>query len=351
MNLFEYIGHYRALPVLLCLGISVNPASAMADGELPDAAATTASPTSSAVATAIPTMQIVALVNGKPITVREFDARYNTILRERFYHGKPPESQEDAVRKEVVDFLVENELLFEEAEKRGLKPDNAVYEKVAAAMEARYGAVPEWQRDRKRVLSETKNQVDRQSLIEQVKKVLQEIPQPAPNEVRAYYEQKPALFTEPEKVRLSVILLKTDPGDPEAAAKAREVAQGIYLRLKGGADFAELARQYSEDNSAKHGGELGFVHGGMLPEMLQGVTDKLQVGEVTMPIRVLEGVALYRLNERVASVLQEFAAVEPRALGLLKKELQEQAWKEAISRLRRNAKIEIFAPMANSGNN
>lgn len=339
MNFIEHIGRCCVLLALLCLGISANSASVLAD-EAP------AEPVSAV--TAIPAGKIVATVNGKPVTVREFNARYGAIMRERFYHGKPPEGQEEAVRKEVIEFLIENELLAEEAERRGLKPDEAKFEQAAATMEARYGALPEWQKDREQVLSQMKEQIGRQGLIEQVKKVLRDVPPPTPAEIRAYYEQNPGLFTEPEKLSLSVILMKVDPGAPRADLdKAYEKAQGIYFRLKDGADFAELARRYSEDSSADNGGNLGYVHGGMLPEKLQENISKFQVGVVAEPIRVLEGIALYRLDERVAPVLREFAEVEPRAQDLLKRDKQDQAWKEAISRLRRDAKIEILVPIAN----
>lgn len=336
MNLLKRIGCSSALPALLCLGISVNSPSVLAD-EAPAAASPTPPPAG----------QVVATVNGKPVTFREFNARYTAVMRERYYHGAPPAGQEEAVRKEVLDLLIENELLVEEAGRRGLKPDEAKLEQAAAAMEARYGAVPEWQKDRERVLSQMKEQIARQSLIEQAKKVLQEAPQPAPSEVRAYYEQKPELFTEPEKLSLSVILLKVDPGAPQAdLEKTHEEAKGIYLRLKDGADFAELARQYSGDSSAEGGGNLGYVHGGMLPEKLQNKIDKFQVGVVAEPVRVLEGIAIYRLDERVAPVLRPFTEVEQRAQDLLKRDRQEQVWKDAISRLRGDARIEILLPMA-----
>lgn len=327
MNLINHV-----LPALLCMGMAA-PALA---GEAP------ATPPSA------PVKQVFAMVNGQPVSVQEFNARYNAILRQRFYHGAPPEGQTEAVRKEVADFLIERTLLIEEAEKRGIQPDAAKVEQAVAAAEARYSAVPEWKQQREVLLPKLKEQVARQSLYEQIEKSIREVPPPASTEVRAYYEQHPELFTEPEKLSLSVILLKVDPGAPGADLdKAHEEAKKIYLRLKNGADFAEMARQYSGDNSAEKGGALGYVHGGMLPENLQGKIDKFQVGEVTDPVRTLEGVALYRVDDRVAPVLREFAEVEPRAQGLLKREQQDQAWKDTISRLRGSARIEILLPIAN----
>ena len=353
MNLIEHARRRCVLLALLCLGIfSASCTSTLPAREPRDVVAATPDPAPASTAPApappkvIPVEEMVATVNGKPITIWDFNARYAATMRERYYHGRPPEGQEEAVRLEVFDLLVESALLVEEAGKRGIKPDEAKFAEAAAKAEARYGAMPEWKRDREEALSMIKEQVEDKSLIEQVSKALREVPQPAPAEVRAYYGQHPESFTEPEQLRLSVILLKVDPGTPADLGKAREEAQSLYLRLKDGADFAELARQNSGDSSAEKGGDMGYMHGGMLPEKIQEMINMLQVGEVSEPARVLEGVAMYRVAERVPPVLREFKDVEARAQNLLVREQQDLAWKEAIKRLRENAKIEILVSMS-----
>lgn len=343
MQSVEHARRRRVLLALLCLGISI-PTPVLSDTQ--GVAEPQQDSGSHDVAAATPAEQVVATVNGKPIGIGEFNANYVAVMRKRFYHGKVPEGEAEAVRKEVMDSLIENVLLAEEAGRRGFKPDEAKLRQAVADMDARYGADPGWQKAREQVLSNMKEQIGRQNLVEQAKKALHDVPQPTPAEIRAYYEQTPRLFTEPEKLRLSVILLAADPGVPSDWVKAREKAQEIYLRLKEGADFAGLARQYSGDSSADKGGNLGFVHGGMLQESLQTRIDNLQIGMVTEPTRTLEGIALYRLDERVAPVLREFAEVESRAAELLKRDLEDRVWKENMSRLRGDARIEIIAPIA-----
>lgn len=345
MQLVEHTRR-RVLLGLLCLGISIHSAPVLADTQ--EASESQQGSGLNDVVAATPAGKVVATVNGKPIGIEEFNANYIAVMRKRFYHGKVPESEAEAVRKEVIDSLIENVLLVEEAERRGFKPEEAELQKAVAAMDARYGTDPGWQKAREQVLSNMKESIGRQNMAEQARKALHDVPQPTPAEVRAYYEQNPKLFTEPEKQRLSVILLTADPGVPSDWVKAREKAQEIYLRLKQGADFAELARQYSGDSSAGKGGDLGFVHGGMLQENLQTRIDNLQIGMVTEPTRTLEGIALYRLDERVAPVLREFTEVESRAAGLLKRDQEDRVWEENMSRLRRDAKIEIVAPIASS---
>lgn len=293
-----------------------------------------------------PSEPVFARVNDHTISLQEFYARYNALIRQRFYHGAPPESQAEAVRQEVADVLIERELLVEEAGRRGIQPDETKVEKAVAAAETRYAAEPGWQQQREKLLPRLKEQISRQSLIEQVEKAIKDVPPPADTEARAFYDQKPDLFTEPEKLHMSIIVLSVDPSSPkEVWASAREEMQKILTRIKEGADFAEMARQYSSDKSAANGGNLGYIHEGMLSEPLQAKIDKFQTGEITEPVTILEGVAIYRLDNRVPSKLMEFSEVAQRAQDLLQRERVEQTWKETISRLRAAARIEILVPL------
>ena len=289
---------------------------------------------------------IFAIINGKRVFVRDYDALFATVLRQRFYHGKIPEGQAEAVQKEVADLLIDRELLVAEATRIGLKPEAGKFEQMLAAYDARYAAVPEWQQRRAQLLPEIKEQVERQSLIEQYEKSVRNVPRPTVKEARAYYEQNPALFTQPEKLRLSVILLKVDPAAPkEIWEKARVEAQAIYARIKAGAAFAEQARQHSKHESAIRGGDLGYLHGGMLTEALQSAVNKFVVGVVNEPLITLEGAAIYQLEERAPAKLQDFAAVQARAQDLLERDKAEQLWRKTLDRLRAAAKIEMVQPI------
>ena len=327
---------YCAMALLLGWGIA-QPALAE---DVPAASAPAAASASSA-------EQLYAKVNGKPISQREYDTRLYNIIRQRFYHGMPSGDQADAVRKEVADLLIDFELLVEEANKQGIKPDEEKVEKAAASADARYSANPEWQKHREEMLPKIKEQVARQSLYDQIEKQIKNVPKPTLGEARAFYDKNQDLFTEPVKLNLSLIVQRVDPSAPkEEWSKAREEVRKIISRVKEGADFAELARQYSTDKSASNGGNLGYVHTGMLNEFLQAQIDRFQVGEMTEPTTILEGVGVYKLDERIPSKLREFVDIEQRAMDLLERERIDQAWKGTISSLRAAAKIEILASAA-----
>lgn len=326
---------YSLVLGVLVLGMSMTAAAVAAEAAAP-----------------APAARIFAKVNDRIITLQEFETLYAATIRQRFYHGKVEAGQPEIIRKEVTDIVVERALLLDEADKRGLKPDAAKIEQELAGYEARYAASPRWKEQREKLLPGLKEQLGRQNLLEQVEPLLRAVPVLAGDEVRAYYDQHAELFTEPEKLRLSVILLKVDPSAPTPEwDKAREEAQAIYQQIHKGADFAELARTRSGDDSAAKGGDLGYVHRGMLPEAIHDQIDKAQLGVVGAPITTLEGVALFRLDERVVPKLREFKDVEVRAGELLMRERQAQARKESLERLRAAARIEIATPPVENGQN
>ena len=89
-----------------------------------------------------------------------------------------------------------------------------------------------------------------------------------PADVERAYNNNIEQYSTPEQVRASHILLKTE-GKDDAAVKAK--AEDVLKQARSGADFAELAKKYSEDEaSAKNGGDLDyFGHGRMVPEFDQ----------------------------------------------------------------------------------
>lgn len=290
---------------------------------------------------------VFARVNGKPISKREFHSAYSNHLRQQFYHKEVAEERLLAARQEVADRLIERILLVEEAERRGLAADQAKLDEIVAGYERRYAGSPMWQQNRETMLPGLRSHLAEQNRLEQLERSVRNVAEPTDQEAMAFYAGKPDLFTEPAKLRLHTILLKVDPSSPKAVwDAAREEAARIVARLQGGADFGETARMHSNDRSAGDGGDMGYLHLGMLPEPLQARIDQLQPGVVGDPIDVLEGVGIFRLDERVPARKREFADVAGRARELLKREKAEQAWKDFLAGLRQTASIVVFEAAA-----
>ncbi|MDO8310560.1 MAG: peptidylprolyl isomerase, partial [Sideroxyarcus sp.] len=292
---------------------------------------------------ASPVQPLYATVNGKPITQDEFHAAYANFLRQKFYHGQVPQDQLLQARKDVSDQLV-NRILFQaEIERQGIKPDAADVERRLQAYDQRYANSPAWQKNRDTLLPGLREQLNQQSQTTRLEQAVKNLPLPTADEVRAFYTAKPELFTEPEKLRLHSILLGVEPSSPRSVwdAALRE-AEAIVRRIRAGADFGEQARMFSRDGSAEKGGDLGYLHLGMLPDNLQARIDQFKLGEVADPLEMLQGIGIFRLDERVAAKLQPFDSVAVRAGELLQRERLEKAWTDFLAKIRSEAKIVIY---------
>ena len=286
-----------------------------------------------------------ASVNGKPVTQAEFDAAFSAFLRQKFYHGQVPQDQLLSARQEVEDQVISRVLLLDEIDKRGIKPDTEDVEKQIASYDKRYAPNPNWQKSRETMLPGLRSQLERQSRLARLEQAVRDVPVPSPDQVQAFYKAKPELFTEPEKLRLRTILLAVAPSSAQQVWDAAiSEAEAIVKRLRSGTDFAEQARLSSNDSSAEQGGDMGYVHVGMLPEALQAKIDQFKLGEVGEPVQTLQGIGIFRVEDRIAPVLQPFERVAERARDLLHREQKEQAWKDFLVKLRSEAKIVIQAP-------
>lgn len=285
---------------------------------------------------------VFATVSGKVISAMEYENAVNAAARQKFYHGKPPEAEVDALFREVGDKLIERILLADEAARRRIKPDAKKIDEAIAGYEARYKDSAQWKQNRERLLPGLREKLEQQDVIEQLEASVRKPEKPGQAEVRAYYDSHPDLFTEPEKLHLAVILLKVDPSSPKLVwDKAEEEARQIAARLKKGANFGELAKLHSGDTSAEKGGDLGYLHRGMLPEALQDKIDDLKPDSLSEPVRVLEGVGLFRMIDRKPAQKRGFNDVSERAADLLVRERSEAAWKNFTAGLRKQARVEI----------
>ena len=131
-------------------------------------------------------------------------------------------------------------------------------------------------------------------------------------ELRRYYEEHREEFRVGEQARASHILFRVAPGaDATAEAQAKAAADGVAEIARRGVDFAELARQHSDDPGSKdEGGDLGwFGRGRMVPEFEEAVFGA-KPGEIVGPIKSQYGYHLIRVEGFRPERIQPFEEVE-----------------------------------------
>lgn len=284
---------------------------------------------------------VFARVGGKVISTAEYESALAAGMRARFYHGRPPEGETARVARDVGEDLVLQVLLAAEAERRAIEPDREAIASQIAEYERRYAGSEQWQRTRADILPRLTADLEGRSRVKRLEAAVRAVPAPGEADARAYYESKAALFTEPEQLRLSLILLKVEPAAAaEVWTAAGTEAERLLGRLRQGEDFAKLARAHSADPSASQGGDLGYVHRGMLPEAIERqFVDGLQPGQLSTPAKLLEGIAIVRMDARKPARLRAYDEVARNARELLQRSRADEAWAKLKADLRANATV------------
>ena len=164
---------------------------------------------------------------------------------------------------------------------------------------------------------------------------------------RTEYKARPDRFRQPDQVQARHILLAVAPGgSDDAVVKAR--AEKLLADLRGGADFAALARAQSADKgSAARGGDLGrFGPGKMVPEFDAAVFALRQPGDLAGPVKTQFGYHLIELRERTPGELRPFEQVLPELREELRTKLQATERKAVWDAVQERAQVDPAAVKA-----
>lgn len=141
-----------------------------------------------------------------------------------------------------------------------------------------------------------------------------------------------------EQTHARHILIKVNELVSEADAKHK--LEGLYERIKNGANFAELARLFSQDGSASKGGDLGWIYpGDTVPEFERAMSE-LKPGEVSKPIQSPFGFHLIEVLERR---LQDVSSDRQRAAvrQILRERKMDEAYQDWLRQARDRAYVEL----------
>ena len=287
--------------------------------------------------------EIFATVGETVITYKEYNAAFTLAARDKFYHGRPPDAEVALLQRQVAGELVSRVLLLAEARRRGLQPDEQVVQRAVADADRRYAGNERWKQERAQVLPELVQRIEQNSLLQQLERSVRDSAVPTPQQLADYYAAHPDKFTQPEQLRAQVILIKVDPSSPRAEwDRAQQEAQAILQQVRDGADFADIARERSGDQaSAPQGGDLGYRHVGMLPDNVQAALKELQPGDLSVPVFLMEGFAVFRLNERKPAALTPFEAATERVRELAQREQGDTLWKALAASLKQRTSATI----------
>lgn len=160
------------------------------------------------------------------------------------------------------------------------------------------------------------------------------------DELRTYYTQHLNDYRVPDEVKVAQILFKTTGKTPDEVAKIRQTAQDVLNQLHNGADFAELAKKYSEDTTASKGGDLGWIQRGQTVKELEDTAFSLPPGQVSGLINVTYGIHIIKVFDKQSAHVQSFDEVKPAIEGTLEKQKLDQAQSDLANQFEQAAKAD-----------
>ncbi len=152
-------------------------------------------------------------------------------------------------------------------------------------------------------------------------------------ESKKYYDENPKLFTQPERIRASHILVSDD----KVLAKVQE-------ELKAGKSFDAAAKEFSIDpGSAANGGDLGeFPKGVMVPEFEKAAFDLKNPGDISEPVKSQFGWHLIKLGEHIPENVVPFEQVKTHIEQELKEKKTQDLLQARSKELEEKYKVERF---------
>jgi peptidyl-prolyl cis-trans isomerase C len=290
-----------------------------------------------------------ARVNGVAISRAELDKSYNDHVEQQGMTTgmiSDPDRFKQVMRM-VLDSLVVSELLWQDAQNKNFIAKDEDVQQALSSVKSRFPSEDDFKL-RLAQSDYTENEyaefLRRQlSVKEFVRKDIAQRISVSYDEVHGYYTSNPKQFKAPAQVRARHILVKVKPGaDKTAREKAKEKIEGILHEAKGGTDFAELAKKYSEGPSGPKGGDLGFISPGKTVRPFEKAAFALKSGEISGVVQTIYGYHIIKVEEqKEPGTMQEKDVQEQLRQFLFNKKVQ-NAVHERVNLLRETSKVEIL---------
>ncbi len=285
--------------------------------------------------------RVVAVVNGYKITKAELDRQVGLLMPRSFFHSTVTPEKLKEVEKDALKELEKKHLLLQYAKRKGYKISDSVLKREEKKIREAFGSKENFEAGLKRAnltyetfKKELRNDLLMQKLYDkEIKSELSE------EDLKKYYEENRYKFKRPEKIKVRIIYIRNDPTDPKGREKALKRAKEALAKIKEGEDFADVASKYSNAMSRIKGGDMGFVHKGMLDEPIEKAAFSLKKGEMSDIVETPTGFYIIKLEDISPAVQLGFDEIKDR----LKKELKAKNEKRNLDRIlksmRKNAKI------------
>jgi parvulin-like peptidyl-prolyl isomerase len=269
---------------------------------------------------------VVARVNGRSVYKSQVAAAL----------GEARLANRAATEKQALKAVIDEELLRQEAERLGVAPSTALVEARLRALERQVGGAAALDKALKSAgltRAQLRERLAVVALGERVASAKFPNVSVSRRDAETYYRRHLFVFTYPALVKLGDIVVRSE-----------RLAQGAIRKIGSGQSFYATARQFitTDPELRQSGGQLGWVSVDSLPAPIARAVAKLAPGQMSSPVRNVNGINVLKLYGRRAAHTIPFAKVEGQVRSAVLAERRAAALRRWIDQVRARAKIDIL---------
>ena len=303
---------------------------------------------SAGVANAALAGKVVAKVGGKAITMKDVQ-RQELMLTQQLqgYDSLQLASMKDMIQKQAFENAL-NRLLLEGAlAKEGAKADKKTVDERMDYYRKNFVSDEAYNADlakRDMTADQFRSEVEIGILAEQLfDKRTARVKPVSDEEARSFYENNEERFVQPERVKASHILLTVNKDDSdETRAQKKAEAVRILGEIKKGADFADMARKYSDCPSKQQGGDLGFFERGRMVPDFEKVAFGLKKGQMSGIVETQFGYHIIKTTDHAAASAVPFDQAKQNIVQYLTEQKKQEALTSYFDSLRTASNVQIL---------
>jgi len=290
-----------------------------------------------------PIPDVVARVNGQPVRF----ASLVPMAKLELDRASDREKARPGVMRAALERYITRELLYQEAEARGIRADDAAVEQAYNQSRLRHPREEDWVEtlqtqgfDPSSFRTELRIQVVLAGLGEQEARKAKPV---TDEEAEAFYNSHQADFRMDQVVVRHILLHILPASTEQQIGGKRAQAQGLLFRIERGEKLSELARQFSDDLASRdRGGELPEFGRGQTDPAFEAAAFALKPGEHSGIVESSAGLHILELVSRQPGGLPPYESVAPELKERLLKDRRADMVKQLEARLRAKARIEKF---------
>lgn len=294
--------------------------------------------------------RVVAVVNDDVITQAELDAFLRPLYDDysQQYSGDELIKLVQEARSKLLNQLIEDKLVYQEAVKQGLEVKEDEIDEEMESFKKRFGApadIDSMLEQEGLSMKDFREKLKKQALIRKLQE--QEIRSRvvvSPLDLGKFYQENPEKFRSTDRVKIRSLTIKKSAAAREKGImdeKAKHSINELYLKIKQGEDFNAIVQKFSEDSRAKEAEPSEWIERGAMIESMDEVIFNTPVGQTTGIVETPIGYHVFKIEAKENARTYSLEESRNQIMSYLYQIKSNERFKEWMQALKRKAYISI----------